>query len=316
MVKIAILSECNPDYDRLKIRKNTFEYSKVREDIKNNVVFHDVNNIGQLFALITKILSPDQGEMFNVYDFFYNEDYALQGIYLGCENEKDPKFNMLGSQLVLGNFMKKSLIIIKRDFHDNKLSYNDVKLDDIVDSVISSFLHKCIIIKSDGTINELSYLFDPLENYDAKYNTENIRYHEHKFMDFIATFYVNINDPKTKLNEKATRVIGKKIYGDVMVSLRDSCSVSSNKDLTEEIFSMIYKLCNVGFDNMDLSMYKRGLDIGNKELSPESELHCFPTVAVYPNFYYFLRTEYERVKNKTDNHFNESLYVEVLNDIK
>jgi hypothetical protein len=143
---------------------------------------------------------------------------------------------MLGERhMVDGN-----MILIKRSIINKDFEYVDVSLDDITDILRNQFLHKAVIIKSDNTIEEQSYIYNPLEINFGQSHIDNVRYHEFKFIDYRLFFHVDTKAEQNKINRIASIIYGKKIYGNVLVSLSDNSDSSPlNLDITNNLIKMI-----------------------------------------------------------------------------
>lgn len=315
MVKVAILRPVNMGYERLKLNKGMFDYYKIKEELKDYVSFVDVKNVGELFITLHKALKHTPQDHISINDFYYNDKYLLQSFSLAGASEFDNNFNMLASQLNNGTFIIGSIVIVKRQMN-NKLLYEDIKIDDIIESIIDTFIHKGVIIKPNDNVVEFDYIFDVLEWTNPKETDKNIRYHEFKFLDHILIFYVNINTERTpeNLNKQCSLIYGQKIYGEVLLGLRDTHdSVVSNRNMTIDLFKKIVHLFTT-VTQFNKSKYTRTQQKG-EELKEDSKLEVFPHVTYFPNFFYIIENEYESTLNDNKREINYDQLEGVLNDV-
>lgn len=145
------------------------------------------------------------------------------------EEQKKFKLNVFGSQIT-SQHVASTLVIIK-----NKLSYtitdNNVKTviqpitissaREMIDLLESIFVKDGVVIKTDGSMQSYSYIMNPLENImltDPNYSLNYI-YHEYEVYTHIMMIFVDVRENNKVLNEIATLLAGKPVYGDVLVAL-------------------------------------------------------------------------------------------------
>jgi hypothetical protein len=304
-------------FERISLKREILEYYPVKDALKSHIKFVDVNKIKDIFDSMNKNVIKENNDIVNIADIYYTSEYIIQALFLQSNDDHTSKeINLLGSQLNNGNLCESNMLLIKRNITNDKFDYIDITLDDIIQMVIDTFLHKGVILRHNGHIDQYEYIYDPLEWTIQKETHENIRYHEFKLLNFIMTFYVNKNEKQesVKFNKNASVIYGKKIYGDVILSLRDTENISSNHNLTKDTIDKILKIFYIR-KPLNANEYKLKPTNENKEISEEHDVRYFPSITKYPNFYMVIENEFSRLKNNENKNINENSFSDVLNNI-
>mgnify|MGYP003340600753 FL=1 len=205
------------------------------------------------------------------------------------------------------------MILIKRDITDSKLKFMNFDISELIDMTKDIFVHNSLLVKSDNSIINYPYINDVLEAKIEEYTFKNIRYYEHKFLDYILTFFCDISAPRTddNLNRFASTVYSKKIYGDVYITLTTTREdFAQNLNLTEDLFRQIYHIYVTNSSNIDFKKYAVKPTATTQDLDD----NCFPAVTYYPNFFYVIHREYQEIKSKPTT-VDPNNFTEILNDI-
>jgi hypothetical protein len=150
-----------------------------------------------------------------------------------------------------------------------------------------------------------------------------------KFIDYRLFFHVDTKAEQNKINRIASIIYGKKIYGNVLISLSDNSDSSPlNLDITDSVIKMIGTIIAYTKSTnteVDRKRYSRKLDIVNKDIEDYNpEIHKdfthnnFPEITLCPNFFQIIKGEYDRMKNDLNfATFDEMSVIDnsVLNDI-
>ncbi len=310
---------------------------KLKEDIEEYITFFKPNTIYELFDIINIVVNPTDKHIVNIEDLYYTSDYVYQGIFKCVAKDVTESYesiikesNKLATQMLGERHMVDgNMILIKRSIINKDFEYVDVSLDDITDILRNQFLHKAVIIKLDNTIEEQSYIYNPLEINFGQSHIDNVRYHEFKFIDYRLFFHVDTKAEQNKINRIASIIYGKKIYGNVLVSLSDNSDSSPlNLDLTNNLIKMIGTIIAYTKSTnteVDRKRYSRKLDIVNKDIEEydpnihkEFKHNNFPEITLCPNFFQIVKGEYNRIKSEINfDTFDEISIIDssVLNDI-
>jgi hypothetical protein len=280
---------------------NNFTYTKLSDEIKDSIKFQNISSINELFILLqTSGITPDK--LLGISDVDYNESYVYQTIYAQSDKTTDSDFNKLASQIVRDVNVNGRMIFIKRNLLDE--SYEDFTLTDLLTIVRNVFVRDALQIDITGECRQIEYINDVLESQIHKDTYENIRYVEHKLLDYTLTFYVNKSEQQIddNLNIYASTIYGKKIYGKVTLTLIDHHDEHPRcVNLSEKIFKEIYHLHKNQIE-IDRNKYTKKLtlddlhlDTVNTELN--DRINGFPNITFNPNFYSIISSEYVRYKN-------------------
>jgi hypothetical protein len=330
-------NETHPGIDPKQWDDVNLSHYKLKDDIEEYIRLAKINTIYELFNIINVVVNPTDKHVVNIEDLYYTSDYVYQAIFKCVAKDINESYesyikesNKLATQMLGERHMVDgNMILIKRSIINNDFDYTDVTLDDITDILRNQFLHKAIIIKPDDTIEEQSYIYSPLEINFGQSHIDNVRYHEFKFIDYRLFYHVDTKAEQTKINRIASIIYGKKIYGNVLISLSDNSDSSPlNLDMTKNLIKMIgtitiyTKSTNTEVDRKN---YSRKLEIVNKDIEEYNpEIHKdfhhnnFPEITLCPNFFQIVQGEYNRIKNDINfDTFNEMSIIDssVLNDI-
>jgi len=310
---------------------------KLKDDIEEYITFYRPQTIYELFDIINVVVNPTDKHVVNIEDLYYTSDYVYQGIFKCVAKDINDSYesivkesNKLATQMLGERHMVDgNMIIIKRSIINNDFNYVDMALDDITDILRNQFLHKAVIIKPNDTIEEQSYIYSPLEINFGQSHIDNVRYHEFKFIDYRLFFHVDTKAEQNKINRIASIIYGKKIYGNVLISLSDNSDSSPlNLDMTNNLIKMIGTITAYTKSTnteVDRKRFSRKIDIVNKDIEDYNpEIHkyfChnnFPEITLCPNFFQIVKGEYTRIKSEFNfDSFNELSVIDnsVLNDI-
>lgn len=312
MIKIGVLNN-HTGYDETSWYVSTFEYSKIRENIDEYYEEIPINSMEELFFIISNYLKPDENTTLNITDVYYNEKYVIQCIYMICNDRKNHNFNVLASQITKNTNVSNSMIFIKRDITNEKQTYINFEINDLIELIKDTFIHNSLIVKPNNEIINFPYINDVLESRLEEYTIKNIRYYEYKYLDYVLTFYCDISTEQIpqNLNEKASVIYGKKIYGEVFITLTSTREdYNSNLNMTIDLFDKLYLLHATKSSELNLQKYARK----PRETSSSLFEYGFPQITYDPNIFTVIDNEYKINKNKQIILKAESL-TEILNNI-
>jgi len=334
---ICIVKSSNEDNERHHgiISKDWTEefltHYNLKENIQEYIQFIKLNTIYDLFTTMNVIINPSDKHMINIEDLYYTSDYVYQAIFKIIAKDTNCSYNslvedsnklatqMLGERhIVDGN-----MIIIKRSIINKDFCYTNMKIDDITDILKNQIIHTAVILK-ENDIMEQNYIYNPLEINFGQSHTDNVRYHEFKFLDFRLFFHVDTKVSRDKLNKIASGIYGQNIYGNVLISLSDnSDSTPLNLNLTPELVNHIYTIVMYHRHNkseIDKKKYCRNMEIKNKDIEDYDPLkHTtfehggFPEITLCPNFFQVIKLEYNDIKDKFVDY--DILFENTLNDV-
>ena len=311
-IKIGIL-DVHSGYDESSWYVDTFTYGKIRENICDCYTELDIYSFQDLATAIYENLKPEEHTVLNITDLVYTKDYVIQGIYNICQDLSHLRFNKLASQMTKNINVQGCMLLIKRDITNSKLQFLDFNISDLIDMTKDIFVHNSLLVKSDNSIINYPYINDVLEAKIEEYTFKNIRYYEHKLIDYTLTFFCDISASRdnNNLNTQASIIYGKKIYGDVYITLTTTREdFAQNLNLTEDLFRQIYHIYATNSSNIDFKKYAVKPTATTQDLDD----NCFPAVTYYPNFFYVIHREYQEIKSKPTT-VDPNNFTEILNDI-
>jgi len=332
------LNEKHSGIDDKHWNEKDLSHYEIKEKIEEFVDFVEILDTNDLFNLINIMVQPNNEYIINIDDFYYTSDYVYQAIFKMPSNQKSyntqiEENNKLAIQLLNEKFIVNgNMIIIKRSIINNDFDYVDMTYEDITEMLKTQFLHKAVIIESNKNITESNYIFNALEINFNQSHLDNSRFFEYRFLDYRLFFHIDKNADRndTNLNILASVIYGKKIYGNVLISLCDNSDsspqpLSISKELINQIFylSLNQKITKT---EIDRKKYARNLNLDNKTIDNIEVVNInkfnhnnFPEIILCPNFYYVIKNEYNilNLENLNNINLNEECNFElILNDIE
>jgi hypothetical protein len=287
-IQVAIIKQGHGAINNLNWHEDYLTNKKIEDEIEDFVLYEKISSTAELFMLIEKYIQPNEHTVLNISDFNYNDKTLLQAIYPHSETKDHLNLNNLATQMMQDKFyVTGAMIILKRNL-DKNITYESVKMDDLCDTLRRTLIHKAVYINSDKSIREFYYVYDPLEVNNHWVKTNNVAYHEYKFMNFTLIFYVRTDAEQTdsNLNTLASTIYRQKIYGDVIITLVDDGEPTAlNHDMTDDLIQKIYFIMQRVIE-VDNTPHKKNIQ------------STFPSVSLYPNFYSVLNDEFKMDKNK------------------
>lgn len=275
---------------------NNFLYTNLLDELKESIKFKKINSINDLFTILQEIgLTPDK--LIGISDVEYNDLYVFQTIYAQTDKTTDLNFNKLATQIVRDVNVNGRMIFIKRNLHDE--SYENFTLTDFITIVRNVFVRDGIEVNVNGNFRQIEFINDILESQVYKDTFENIRYYEHKLLDYTLTFYISKAEKQddSNLNIYATTIYGKKIFGKVVITLTDHHDEHPRcLNLTEKTLKEIYHLYKNHIE-INRSKYTKKLNFEDLNIDEVNQINSFPNITYNPNFFSIISSEYLRYKN-------------------
>ena len=291
---------------------NNFTFTKLSDELKDSIKFVSIESINDLFTILQLSgLTPDK--LIGISDVEYNENTVYQTIYVQTDKTTDNDFNKLATQIVRDINVNGRMIFIKRNLHDE--SYENFTFTDFITIVRNVFVRDAIQIDVNGEFRQIEFMNDVLESQIHKDTYENIRYVEHKILDYSLTFYVSKAEKKEEfnLNHYATTIYGQKIYGKVTITLTDHHDEHPRcVNLPEKILREIYHLYRnqveidrgrytkkITLDDLNIDEINQIDQVNEKtnKINKINKINGFPNITYIPNFFSIISSEYLRYKN-------------------
>jgi len=279
---------------------NNFTFTKLSDELKDSIKFEKIETIQDLFMLLQLSgLTPDK--LIGISDVEYNEFNVYQTIYAQTDKTTESDFNKLATQIARDVNVCGKMIFIKRNLTDE--SYDNFTFSDFITIVRNVFVRDAIQIDVNGECRQIEFINDVLESQIHKDTYENIRYYEHKLLDYTLTFYISKAEKQeeTNLNIYASTLYGKQIFGKVVLTLTDHQDEHPRcVNLTEKILKEIYHLYRNQIE-IDRSKYTKKMNFDDLNINEVNKkintINGFPNITYNPNFFSIVSSEYLRYKN-------------------
>ena len=154
--------------------------------------------------------------------------------------EKEENINGIGSYLSLHKICiyGDSVVIKSKVTCDKTCIIDSICMNDIVDMIYESIIHKYVLVKQDDTIENNTFYGGPLDNIE---DIDNYQCIEYSIFKFNLVLFIEVYPKVDKINEQVSALLGKKICGDVMIT----CKITENiyVDFDKNLYESIIKLC-------------------------------------------------------------------------
>lgn len=250
--KIAVIKP--NEYKIDDVRNLSIE--QIKNDIQDYIEFIDVNTPNEMMEQIVTYLKQTH-ELLGDCSLCYND---INNIYQMCflskkDNHLDETepinglasyFTDEGREIYGNTVMMNSLIT-----DNGTCTTGTLSLDDIVNILYKRSVHKGSIIKTDGTVNEITFYSNPLEDL-SKETVDNYRYIELPLFKFNLIAYIQLQPTNNVINKKATRLVGSgRVFGDIIIASR--VSDYSFGDLDTALLEKILFTCCGSMESRDLT---------------------------------------------------------------
>lgn len=268
------------------IKPNNFTFEKENHYMKKETIYNELQDLIEIYEI-------EENELMETIIDKINLNINVMGDTLNCyENEKElyqicfkcfetdnnlnEETNKLSSYLVYGKeIIKGTSIILKNKIQKNRTCLLDnVNIEEITEIFYKKNVHKCVKINTDETLEELEFLNHPCELITFNSNVEekdiSIMKSEKPMINskFLLHDLIIILDDENceenQINKIATRIIGNKIKGNIIMCLKNDDFEFG--DLTIDLVKKMQKIGN-------LSLNERIVNLENEtEKDKESEL--------------------------------------------
>lgn len=263
---IAIIKPNHIKYTDLDMNYTRLTKEKLLDDIENSVEFITVSDKEELFTIFSKYLNFKDNEWGDTIKWYDDHQYIYEICFNDDYYKKKNNINNI-AQYLTNNFLRitDNVLLLKTKVElDGSYSNCNVTLNDIIDIYYKKFIHKEILIKYNGEINEVNYMINPIDHIKPDC-ISNFRYNEIQLHDKIMMVFFELKPSNDLPNEKASIIHGKKTNGNVIIALRNKeedmtqiehVYVDFTKDLFEKLLSVLSVKKNELVDTHDESFYQ------------------------------------------------------------
>jgi hypothetical protein len=171
------------------------------------------------------------------------------------QNKTEPDesiFNGIATHLMIDNKKVYGTVVILRSLltNDKTCEPANLTIEHIIDLLKYKTLHTGLFVPISGAITEYQFYLDPVEDVDVNV-MKNMGYVETTISKFNLLTFFPIDDADHKINKRATRLLNKKVYGDVYIASRST--EITYEDLTLDLYGKLDKISWGHSKNRDLT---------------------------------------------------------------
>lgn len=215
MFKVAKIKQNKLEYRGDDLNLSRFTLDKIEEDIEDYIEFVKVTH-DDMLVTVGKILNMQPGYVGDTTTCASDDKYIYQICHLTDNANTEKKQNNIAIKLIHSSHcVVGDAVLFKTSLSNGKSEFCDITMDDICKLYQDIFIKTCVKIKVDGTVSEIKYVVYPIEWMN---DLSNVRYYHSVYLDKLLMFYIEVNPTKNVLNEKASLLYGKAIFGDVIIA--------------------------------------------------------------------------------------------------
>lgn len=223
-MKIAIIKKNKISYPPYQYNFARFTRENLEEDIEDYINIKSIKQ-EELIDVIGEALEiqPDNIVHTTTVTCDENSNYIFEICHLIDEFGTDTTVqNNIAIKLTNNQFrIVGDCIILKHQILHDHTELCDITLNDIIDLYYSSLVKQCVKINPDSTMDDVKYIFGPIDWITESVAHKNYRFHEKEFNSkLIMMYFFEIVPDKKILNIQASRLLGKAIYGTVVIAFR------------------------------------------------------------------------------------------------
>lgn len=294
-MNIAIIEPNDVSYSEHNMMHQTFTYEKVEDLLTDHIEFKKVNDHDDMMkVIIAQVVNNDPdfpihtAIVSNVLDELYMmcHIYPTKEIYEEFKAIK-AQFNGIASYLTDMNLkLYQKAVIFKINTKNNQNKLESISMGEIVNLFTSKFVHKGVLLNLDGTLDELKFIFNPVD-WIGPNEVSNYMYNE---IELLGKVFMLFADTKSNVeNRNASVIFGQKINGRVILAMRDKY-VDMNEttihytDLDCPTARKLIKLCSQPNKSIELAESENyNLDLFS--VQPEAVPDEQPKPKTYNNFH-------------------------------
>ena len=282
MVKAALLK--NYSFD---LRKNntdnkqedftTLSKEKIQESLNDHIEFYDFTNTAEMIVLVGKTF--DNIKYVTILNCYYDENYLTQAFFVEHEDNDAPHDKFLIVKRKILNDDTYTFTDFNPEHPDvDKYQFEDVSVDDIISIVRKKYIHDGILLKVDGTIEQVEYL----DSYNKENNVGTItvfrkvegqpNFIDYKYLNLCSLSYKyhenNLDESKFSdhITQKLDETSAQYIYSQIDLSMAllncyyESVALTKNSVMSKILKDDVYGNVLVGLEN-HLNDESRELDL-------------------------------------------------------
>lgn len=212
-----------------ELLKSCVEIRKINYERKNEIISKTADIIEQKEKI-------DVGMTKIIHD---NLDFSYQLLFVDSDKQQRGNYNTMSMYFTRTNNdseikIRGNCVLFKINIKTNQIV--DITMDDVIEIFLQHYLHTCVKINCDSTLDEVEFIINPLEWMTTE--KENYKYYSIELFDKqILIAYDTKNDI---INERITKLIGQEAYSICyIVLINDERYFSIDKKIYEKIEHII-----------------------------------------------------------------------------
>lgn len=230
--KVAIISPNKVIYfgDNKTISKLTTD--KIDDDIFEFITFKEIRQEILMDTIVESLRLPELGNKVHpeTRSCYEDDKYLYQMCYIPSSAGMEENINNISMQLVdnITNIVGDTILIKHKIKEDRTAECETITMWNIVNILQNRLIHNCVTIDVSGKINNIKFIDNPIE-WKKTDEIKNIRYNEIQLFDSILMFFIELTPIHNEINEIASIMFNKKIFGNVVIALRKNTDEASQR---------------------------------------------------------------------------------------
>lgn len=219
----AIIDENTINYSEIDKTHGRFKIDNLMDDIEDFIHVHNCTDITTAMEDIILKCNFDPDDIINTTIIKESENFVYYMIHTIDDNTKKKDIN--GIAMILSKKLFRitgSVGIIKESFNcsSNSNSFSPVSMQNILDIYHKNLVFDAVKINHDGSFDVVNYIYNPID-WTKPEESLNYKFVEFELFGKIIMVFIELNPKNNFKNETASTLLGKNIYGHVIVSMRD-----------------------------------------------------------------------------------------------
>jgi len=254
-MKIAVIDVNDLKYNESEMVHPNFTQEKISDILSDYITLKEVSNENEMMEAIVDEIVGNENEYpihtattKNVYDDLYLTCHISPSKEMYDElKSKSIKFNGIASYLTdVGLRIYGKAVLFKLDTKNDANKLKSITMEEITDIFINRFIHKGVILNTNGSIDEFKFIFNPVD-WISPSEINKYKYHEVEILGKV--FMLFIDTTATTVNDVANKICSQSLKGRVIIGMRDQYSDMNDtevryEDIDIDTFKKVITLCS------------------------------------------------------------------------
>lgn len=253
-MKVGIIDVNDLRYNETDMSHSNFSHEKIIDILSDYITLKNVTDEDEMMnTVVNEVVYKDveypihTATVRNVDNDLYQMCHISQSKEIYEEmKSKSVGYNGIASYLTdMGLKVYGKAVIFKIDTATDPNKLKTITLDEITDILISKFVHKGVILSTDGSVNEFKFIFNPIDWLQPTEFSKH-KYYETEILGKVLMLFIDTT--ATVINNSASSIYMQQIKGRVIIGMRNQYSDMNDTDVQYEdidcdIFKRILHLC-------------------------------------------------------------------------